>query len=75
MLTQLLKADKMSADRLRKVFCRLGGEPVWDVGICRELDEFVRGLAPNRRQARMLGSELNAALRDPRWIAATVSTQ
>jgi len=61
MLTQLLKADETSADRLRKVFSRLGGEPVWDVGICRELDEFVRGLAPNRRQARMLGSELDAA--------------
>jgi len=57
------------------VFSRLGGEPVWDVGVCRELDEFVRGLAPNRRQARMLGSELDAALRDPRWIAAAVSTQ
>jgi len=48
---------------------RLGGYPEWPAELGRELDEFYRDLAPNQRHARLLGSEIDAALEDPRWVA------
>ena len=34
-----------------------------------ELKEFLSGLTENQRQIRLAGSELEAALQDPRWQA------
>ncbi|HYD16505.1 MAG TPA: helicase-related protein [Candidatus Nanoarchaeia archaeon] len=75
MLNELMEADRISADRLRKALERLGGEPVWDAEISRELEDFIRSLPPNRQKARLIGSEIDAALRDPRWLAASEFSQ
>jgi superfamily II DNA or RNA helicase len=69
-LRSLMQRDRTSADRLRHALERLETEPEWSPDLCRELDQFLRDLPPNKRQARLLGSELDAALRDPRWMAA-----
>ncbi len=68
-LRSLMQQDRTSADRLRHALERLETEPDWSPDLCRELDQFLRDLPPNKRQARLLGSELDAALRDPRWMA------
>lgn len=64
-----MQRDRTSADRLRHALERLETEPDWSPDQCRELDQFFHDLPPNKRQARLLGSELDAALRDPRWMA------
>jgi hypothetical protein len=61
--------DIATAQRLEQCMKRLGGYPEWSAELRRELDEFYRDLAPNQRHARLLGSEIDAALEDPRWVA------
>jgi superfamily II DNA or RNA helicase len=64
-----MSRDIATAQRLEDCRKRLGGYPEWSAELRRELDEFYRDLAPNQRQARLLGSEIDAALQDPRWAA------
>jgi phage terminase Nu1 subunit (DNA packaging protein) len=64
-----MSRDIATAQRLEECRKRLGGYPEWPAELRRELDEFYRDLAPNQRQARLLGSEIDAALEDPRWVA------
>lgn len=59
-----------SADRLRRTYDRLGGYPEWSADDVRELEEFARGLTDGHRKGRLLGTEVDAALDDPRWAAA-----
>ena len=70
-LYEQMSRDIASARRLQRCLGRLGGEyPEWPPEICRELKRFAEGLAENKRQARLLGKELDAALDDPHWAAS-----
>jgi hypothetical protein len=71
-LEQLLQLERGSSDRIRRCLERLGGRVPWSVDQSRDLDIWVRSLPEAKRQARLLGSELDAALRDPRWAAQLV---
>lgn len=62
---------KTSEQRLRRVYERLGGYPEWSPELCKELEEFASTLTENVRSARVMGSEIDAALQDPRWLAIT----
>lgn len=67
-LYRQMSRDIATAQRLEDCRRRLGGYPEWSAELRRELDDFYRDLAPNQRQARLLGSEIDAALQDPRWV-------
>ena len=64
-----MQRETSTAGRLRRVFDRLGSYPEWPDWLQRELDAFYVQLAPNQRQGRLIGRELDAALDDPRWQA------
>ena len=63
-----LSRDIAGAHRLQKCRDRLDGYPEWSPDLCRELEIFYGELTKGQRNARLLGSELDAALDDPRWI-------
>ncbi|MFZ2147693.1 MAG: helicase-related protein [Sedimentisphaerales bacterium] len=68
-LFRQLKRDLATALRLEKCLEKLGGYPEWSEFLLEELREFLDTLTPNDRNARLLGSQLDAALDDPRWQA------
>jgi len=68
-LYKQMSRDIASARRLQKCIDMLGGYPEWHVDLRRELEHFAEALTEGQRQARWLGSELDAALDDPRWKA------
>jgi hypothetical protein len=59
-----------TAERLRKVFSRLGAYPEWDDFKMEELREYRSMLSATQAKTRLTGSELDAALADPRWAFA-----
>ena len=63
-----MSRDIASAARLNKALEHLGGYPEWSAEMRRELLEFCETLTANQRRARLLGSEIDAALADPRWM-------
>lgn len=69
-LFRQMKRDIASAQRLEKCLGKLGGYSDWPETILEELKEFLDSLTPNDRNARLLGIQLDAALDDPRWMAA-----
>ena len=67
-LYQQMTRDIATAQRLRKCIEKFGGKyPEWPQEFRNELDLFVRNLLDNQRRARLIGSEIDAALDDPRW--------
>jgi len=57
--------------RYHRALRLLGGFPQWKSEVVTAADEYVRQLTDAQREGRMrLGSELEAALNDPRWQAA-----
>jgi hypothetical protein len=66
-----MSRDIAGARRLQLCLERLGGYPEWPPGLSQELEAFYAGLSPGQRDARLLGSEVDAALDDPRWGAST----
>ena len=56
-----------TATRLKAVFSRLGAYPDWDADHLAELRSFRNGMSPSQKKSRLTGSELDAALADPRW--------
>lgn len=66
---QMSRQDIESRKRLQRVFRQLGDYPVWSNEQLKELYVFAAGLSDNQKRARLLGSELDAALNDPRWEA------
>ena len=69
-LYRQMSRDIASAARLNKALERLGGYQEWSAEMRRELLEFHETLTENQRRARLLGREIDAALADPRWMAA-----
>lgn len=57
------------AGRLKRCLEKLGGYPEWDLELCLDLEAFAQTLSDGRRRARLLGTEVDAALDDPRWSA------
>ena len=68
-LYQQMSRDIASAVRLRKALEKFGDYPEWPAELCRDLEVFYRELTGNQRRARLLGTEIDAALDDPRWLA------
>ena len=55
--------------RYHKAFQLLGGILTWSTEEISDIDEFVKNLSNNQRLARRAGSEIDAAINDPRWKA------
>ena len=70
-----MNRDIASKQRLARCLDKLGGYPEWSELLKDELKCFLEGLKPNDRNARLLGSQLDAALEDPRWEAADKQTK
>ncbi len=68
-LYEHLKRKTSSSQRLENCMTKLGGYPQWPDSFMEELQIFLDELTPNDRNARLLGSQLDAALEDPRWEA------
>jgi hypothetical protein len=68
-LHRQISRDLQGAARLRECYERLGGYPQWDAEALRDLESYEKNLPEDRRRARLMGSELQAALDDPRWAA------
>jgi hypothetical protein len=62
-----MSRDIAGAKRLQICRERLKGYPEWPTGLCQELDAFYATLTEGQTNARLLGSEVDAALGDPRW--------
>ena len=67
--------DIAGARRLQECRDKLGDYPEWPAEMCRELEAFYGGLTQNARDARLLGSRLDAALNDPRWACMSAPRQ
>ncbi len=65
-----MNRDTSSARRIRDCYEKLEGYPEWSESMIQEMKEFHENLTSNVRSARLLGSELAAAMEDPRWEAA-----
>ncbi|MGH2458603.1 MAG: helicase-related protein, partial [Chloroflexota bacterium] len=72
-LYRQLSRDIASAQRLKRCLDKFGEYPSWPPVLCAELASFAEQLPDNRRRARLIGAELDAALQDPRWEAALTS--
>ena len=57
--------------RLRECFNRLGGYPQWSSHFCNDLRDWIETLPEHRRNGRLAGMEVDAAMHDPRWIAVS----
>jgi len=68
-LYQQVSRDIATARRLKRCIDRLGGYPQWSAELRQKLEEFAEQFTENERQARLLGSQIDAALDDPRWVA------
>jgi hypothetical protein len=55
--------------RYRTASRRLDGLPSFTQDDLNEIDLYVRNLTENQRRARITGTEIDAALNDPRWRA------
>jgi hypothetical protein len=62
-----MSRDIASKQRLLKCLDKLNGYPKWPDSLKEELRDFLETLKPNDRNARLLGSQIDAALEDPRW--------
>ncbi len=61
--------------RLQECHSRLSGAwPDWDPELVAESEDVVRGWSEAQRKVRVTGSEIDAALADPRWQAVAVTT-
>jgi hypothetical protein len=58
------------AGRLKTCYERFGRHPAWDDLTIQELPDWLAATPDYRRQIMVTGTELDAALGDPRWAAA-----
>jgi len=56
-----------TAERLQKVFARLGAYPDWGEFQIADLRGYRATLTASQKKTRLTGRELDAALADPRW--------
>lgn len=66
-LSRQLARDMGAAGRIRRALDLLHSVPTWDAPEMSLLQEFRTQLTESQRVARRAGSEVDAALNDPRW--------
>ncbi|MBC7234304.1 MAG: hypothetical protein H5T69_00565 [Chloroflexi bacterium] len=64
-----VRRESRADGRYHTALERLGGYPVWEPEDVADANEFERCLSDQDRRARIAGSEIDAALNDPRWMA------
>jgi len=64
---QLVQRNSEATERYRQALEKLGGYPNWTDTELESIGHFVEQLTPKKQRARLLGSEIDAALADPRW--------
>jgi len=69
MLHEQIRHERGPDGRYRRCEEVPGGHPDGQKEEVELVDEHVAGLTQNRKDARLLGTELDAALQDPRWRA------
>lgn len=62
-----INRDRSKEQRYVRAFELLGGFPEWPSEIVFDANEFAKTLTESKRTGRILGSEIDAALDDPRW--------
>src|ERR1019366_2360384 len=62
-----------TADRLRRVFHRLGEYPDWTAAKLQSLRSLRDDMTANQIKTRLPGRELDAAMEDPRWAVVVSS--
>jgi len=70
LLAQQAARENRADGRYRRAQRLLGTQPAWSDDEKTEIEEYVGNLTENERKARVAGSEIDAALNDPRWRAA-----
>jgi hypothetical protein len=65
---QTTRSSGAAGVRLKQCFAHFAGYPEWSSNFCHELERWVGTLPQFRRTSRLAGMEVDAALRDPRWI-------
>ncbi len=61
--------ESARAGRYRQAVRLLGGYPSWTADQVQDARGYAAGLTESQRSVRLAGSELDAALADPRWLA------
>lgn len=68
LLYRQMTRDNVSQQKLTRCLQLLGGNyPQWSEDIVWDAEIFTSELPSNRKQARLIGNELEAASADPRW--------
>jgi hypothetical protein len=62
------RSDLATSVRLGQCFTKLDNSyPEWTEELIFQIERFRKEATPNQRLGRLIGSELDAALDDPRW--------
>jgi hypothetical protein len=64
-----LRQQNATSQRLQHCLEKLGGYPSWSDEEVRLALAYYEGLRPSQVDARKFGTEVQAALNDPRWVA------
>jgi hypothetical protein len=76
LLREQVRGDPNSNGRYQRVLQQLEGELQWNDAERLDADTYVAQITPRQRQSRInLGSEIEAALNDPRWRARNALNQ
>lgn len=67
----LVQREQGMNDRYHTALRLLDGYPQWTPEDIADIDAFVSSLKPKDKKARIAGSEIDAAINDPRWMAKT----
>ncbi len=69
LFSQQIQQERRSDGRFHRALELLEGYPSWTFEEGEDAKAFAAGLKTNEIEGRMLGSEIDAALNDPRWLA------
>lgn len=64
-----VRAEQSLEGRYHRALQLLGAYPAWPPEVEEDASQFVDGISNKDRVARIAGSEIDAALNDPRWAA------
>ena len=68
-LRRLLQREPRRDGRYHTALELLGGYPTWKAEDLQDANEFARSVSDREQSARIAGSEIDAAIHDPRWMA------
>ena len=64
-----VRAEQSLEGRYHRALQLLGAYPAWPPEVEEDASRFVEDISNKDRDARLLGSEVDAAINDPRWAA------